>query len=74
MPNHDFYQMECLDFVGGRLGNWPFNLNNVLSPKNIFLNIPYSLARPTVATPHKFCTRFWQVSDKFDDCWSLSIY
>ena len=29
----------------------------------------YSLARPTVATPHKFCTSFWQVSDKFDGCW-----
>ena len=22
-----------------------------------------------MATPYKFCTSFWQVSDKFDGCW-----
>ena len=37
----------------------------------VLIIICYSLALPTVATPHKFCTSFWQVSDKFDDCWFL---
>ena len=42
---------------------WIFTFKIIIIKKN------YSLARPTVATPHKFCTGFWQVSDKFDGCW-----